>query len=173
MNDPRYPIGKPDLTGKLDPAARAAAIGRIAALPHRLHEAVRGLDQEQLDTPYRTGGWTVRQVVNHIGDSHVNAYVRHKLTLTEDTPPIRAYDEKGWAELPDGKGAIGPTLLLLQALHDRWTHCLRETPAAAFARRCVHSERGEMTLDDLVALYAWHGDHHVAHVTQLRLAKGW
>lgn len=173
MNDPRYPIGKPVLPGEFAPADRAAAIARIAALPHRLHEAVRGLDQAQLDTPYRSGGWTVRQVVHHIGDSHVNAYVRHKLTVTEELPPIRAYDENRWAELPDAIGPIGSTLLLVQALHDRWTHCLRELPAKAFVRCCVHSERGPMTLDDLVALYAWHGEHHVAHVTTLRAAKGW
>ena len=174
MSDPRYPIGKIQLPVSLTPATRAAAIATIAGIPHHLHDAVRGLDQAQLDTPYRAGGWTLRQVVHHIGDSHVNAYVRHKLTITEKTPPpIKAYDENEWARLADANGPIGSTLLLVQALHDRWVHCLRSLPESAFARTCVHSERGSMTLDDLVALYAWHGAHHVAHITSLRRSKGW
>lgn len=174
MTDPRYPIGKIELPGKLSPAARATAIGTIAAVPNLLYDAVRGLDQAQLDTPYRDGGWSVRQVVHHIADSHINAYVRHKLTMTEKTPPpIKAYDENEWAKLADGNGPIGNSLLLVQALHDRWATCLRSLPESTFARTCVHSERGAMTLDDLVALYAWHGAHHVAHITALRQAKGW
>ena len=172
--DPRYPIGKIELPARLDAAARAAAIGKIAGVPNNLYDAVRGLDAQQLDTPYRAGGWTVRQVVHHIADSHLNAYARHKLTLTEKTPPpIKAYDENAWAQLPDANGPIGPSLLLVQALHDRWAHCLRSVPASEFARTCVHSERGAMTLDDLVAIYAWHGAHHVAHITTLRSTKGW
>ncbi len=173
MTDPRYPIGKQELTGSLTAAARATAIGRLAATPNALYEAVRGLDQAQLDTPYRAGGWTVRQVVHHIADSHINAYVRHKLTITEKDPPVKAYDENEWAKLADAQGPIGPSLLLVQAIHDRWVHCLRSVPEHAFARACVHSENGKMTLDDLTALYAWHGAHHIAHITQLRLAKGW
>lgn len=173
MNDPRYPIGNVELTGSLTAAARTAAIGRMAAMPNKLYEAVSRLDEAQLDTPYRTGGWSVRQVVHHIADSHVNAYVRHKLTITEKEPPIKAYDENEWSKLADANGPIGPSLLLVQAMHERWVHCLRTQPESAFARTCVHSERGKMTLDDLVALYAWHGDHHVAHITQLRRAKGW
>ena len=174
MSDPRYPIGKIELPGALTPAARAQAIATIAGTPHALHDVVRGLDQAQLDTPYRDGGWTLRQVVHHIADSHVNAYVRHKLTITEKTPPpIKAYDENEWARLADANGPIGTSLLLVQAIHERWVHCLRTLPAAAFAKTCVHSERGAMTLDDLVALYAWHGSHHVAHIAQLRRSKGW
>lgn len=174
MTDPRYPIGKIELPVALTPATRAAAIATIAAIPHQLHDAVRGLDQGQLDTPYRPGGWTLRQVVHHIGDSHVNAYVRCKLTITEASPPpIKAYDENEWAKLDDANGPIGATLLLVQAIHDRWVHCLRTLPVAAFARTCVHSERGSMTLDDLVALYAWHGAHHIAHLTTSRRSKGW
>ncbi|MBX3464512.1 MAG: putative metal-dependent hydrolase [Planctomycetes bacterium] len=173
MSDPRYPIGRIELPGALDGAKRAAAIAAIAALPNDLYDAVRGLDAAQLDTRYRSGGWTVRQVVHHLADSHVNAYVRCKLTLTELEPPVRAYDENEWARLADANGPIGPSLLLVQALHDRWVHCLRSLPVAAFARTCLHSERGRMTLDDLVALYAWHGSHHVAHITALRRAKGW
>ncbi len=173
MNDPRYPIGKIELTGALTPAARATAIATIARIPDLLHDAVRGLDQTQLDVPYRAGGWSLRQVVHHIADSHVNAYVRHKLTITEVDPPIKAYDENAWAQLVDAQGPIGNSLLLVQAIHDRWATCLRSLAPAAFARTCVHSERGKMTLDDLVALYAWHGAHHVAHITSLRRAKGW
>ena len=172
--DPRYPIGTIELPGKLDAAARAVAISRIAAVPNALYDAVRGLDQDQLDTPYRTGGWTLRQVVHHIADSHMNAYVRHKLTITEKAPPpIKAYDENAWAQLPDANGPIGASLLLVQSVHDRWVHCLRSLPPDAFTRTCIHSERGVMTLDDLVATYAWHGAHHVAHIAQLRLARAW
>jgi uncharacterized damage-inducible protein DinB len=174
MTDPRYPIGKIELPVSLTPATRAEAIATIASIPHRLHDAVRGLDQAQLDTPYRDGGWTLRQVVHHIADSHVNAYVRHKLTITEATPPpIKAYDENAWAKLADAAAPIGSSLLLVQAIHDRWTHCLRSLPEATFAKTCVHSDRGSMSLDDLVALYAWHGAHHVAHITELRRRRGW
>lgn len=173
MNDPRYPIGTIDLPVALTPASRAAAIATIARLPDQLHDAVRGLDQTQLATPYRAGGWSLRQVVHHIADSHVNAYVRHKMTITELDPPIKAYDENAWAQLVDANGPVGNSLLLVQAIHDRWATCLRSLPAAAFARTCVHSERGKMTLDDLVALYAWHGAHHTAHITSLRRAQSW
>lgn len=173
MTDPRYPIGKITLPVTLTAATRAAAIARIAALPGHLQDAVRGLDERQLDTPYRDGGWTLRQVVHHVADSHVNAYVRHKLALTETNPPVKAYDENEWAKLADANGPIGVSLALVTALHERWVHCLRAVPTAAFARTCMHSERGAMSVDDLVALYAWHGDHHVAHITTLRRAKGW
>lgn len=173
MTDPRYPIGKIELPAVLTAATRTAAIGRIAALPGNLLAAVRGLDEGRLDTPYRDGGWTLRQVVHHLADSHVNAYVRHKLTITEVDPPVKAYDENAWAQLADANGQIGVSLAIVQAIHERWVHCLRTVPTAAFARTCVHSERGKMTLDDLVALYAWHGDHHTAHITMLRAAKGW
>ncbi|MEO6597828.1 MAG: YfiT family bacillithiol transferase [Planctomycetota bacterium] len=173
MTDPRYPIGKCTLTGSLTTEQRAAAIARLAAVPNELHEAVRGLSQEQLDAPYRPGSWSLRQVVHHIADSHVNAYVRHKLTITEQNPPIKAYDENQWAQLASANGPIGSSLLLVQSIHDRWTHCLRTLPEKAFARTCVHSESGPMTLDDLTALYAWHGSHHVAQVNTLRRSKGW
>jgi uncharacterized damage-inducible protein DinB len=173
VSDPRYPIGKVELKGKLTPEARAVAIAAIGRLPDQLHDAVRGLDQQQLDTKYRDGGWTLRQVVHHIADSHVNAYVRCKLALTESEPPVRAYDENEWAKLADANGPIGNSLLLVQAIHDRWATCLRALPAAAFARTCVHSERGKMALDDLAALYAWHGAHQTAQITTLRRTKKW
>lgn len=171
--DPRYPIGTLQLPARLDDATRAAAIARIGALPTALHEAVRGLDAVQLDTPYRAGGWTLRQVVHHLADSHVNAYVRHKLVATENDPPLKAYDEGAWALLPDAQGAIGGSLLIVTALHERWSTFLRSLPAAAFARCGVHSDRGRMTLDDLVAMYDWHGRHHVAHIAMLRSQRGW
>lgn len=173
MNDPRYPIGKLELPKTLTTAQRQTAFSRMAALPNSLYDAVRGLSAEQLDTPYRDGGWALRQVVHHLADSHVNAYVRHKLTLTEVNPPVKAYDENEWAKLADANGPIGVSLLLVQSIHDRWVHCLRTVPESAFARICTHSDRGVLTLDDLVAMYAWHGDHHVAHITQLRRAQGW
>ena len=171
--DVRYPIGDARLPARFDAAARAAAIAQIGALPSQLHDAVRGLGPMQLDTPYRDGGWTVRQVVHHIADSHLNAYVRHKLVATEQAPPLKAYDENAWAALADAQGAIGGSLLLIEALHARWVAFLRALPEAAFARTGVHDERGPMTLDDLVALYAWHGRHHVAHITSLRSQRGW
>lgn len=171
--DPRYPIGPLTMPGTLTPQARAAAIATIAAVPERLSAVVRGLDQQQLDTPYRDGGWTVRQVVHHLADSHVNAYVRCKLVVTEAEPPVKGYAQAEWAQLPDANGPIGPSLLILSAVHERWVHCLRSLPPEAFARVCVHSERGRMTLDDLVATYAWHGPHHVAHISGLRTARIW
>ncbi|MCB9884300.1 MAG: putative metal-dependent hydrolase [Planctomycetes bacterium] len=173
MSDPRYPIGKVQLTGALSVGDRADAIRRIAALPDALHAAVRGLDATQLATPYRAGGWTLRQVVHHIADSHVNSYVRHKLTITEANPPIKNYDENAWASLADANGPIGGSLLLITAIHDRWAQCLRSLAPKDFARTCEHSVAGPMTLDDLVALYAWHGEHHVAHITTFRRSRGW
>lgn len=173
MDDPRYPIGKLELTGPLAPDERARKIERIAAVPAALHAAVRGLTPAQLDTPYRDGGWTVRQVVHHVADSHVNAYVRCKLTLTEEAPPAKGYDENAWAALADVRLPIEPSLALLTPLHERLVVALRAAPAAAFARTCLHSEKGRLTLDDLVATYAWHGHHHVAHITTLRKKKGW
>jgi hypothetical protein len=173
MTDPRYPIGKLELKGPLAPADRAKAIDKIAAVPSAMRDAVRGLGDAQLDTPYREGGWTVRQVVHHVADSHVNAYVRCKLTLTEESPPAKGYDENAWSKLPDVALPIEPSLALIDAIHLRLVACLRAAPAAAFARACLHSEKGRLTLDDLLTTYAWHGPHHIAHITTLRRAKGW
>ncbi len=173
MIDLRYPIGKLELKGPLPAEERKRLIDRIAAVPGAMRAAVRGLSAVQLDTPYREGGWTVRQVVHHVADSHVNAYVRCKLTLTEENPPVKGYDENAWAKLADVKLPIEPSLVLLEPLHLRLVAALNAAPAAAFARTCLHSEKGKLTLDDLVATYAWHGHHHVAHVTTLRKNKGW
>ncbi len=173
MNDPRYPIGKPELPAQLDDDKRDDLIEAISELPTVLRAAVRGLNNAQLDTPYREGGWTVRQVVHHVADSHINSYVRFKLAMTEDKPPIKGYDENEWAKLSDNRMPPEVSLQLLEALHTRWADMLRSMKPADFQRKLVHSERGELTLDSMVSLYAWHGRHHTAHITQLRKAKGW
>ena len=172
--DPRYPIGRFVRPETIDDDQRREAIARIAALPSQLREAVAGLTGAQLDTPYREGGWTVRQVVHHVPDSHLNAYVRTKLALTEDVPTIKPYEEQAWAELPDTANTpVEVTLAMLDALHSRWVTLLQGMPKEAFARRWRHPASGEHTIDQLLALYAWHGAHHVAHVTRLRARQGW
>lgn len=173
MTDLSYPIGRWQRERSLDPQQRAARIGEIAAAPAALRRAVAGLEPEQLDTPYRPAGWTVRQVVHHVPDSHLNAYVRLRLALTEDNPTIRPYDEKLWAQLPDARAEPEVSLLLLDALHRRWVLLLEALPPADFARPLHHLEMGDLTVDELLSLYAWHGRHHVAHVTALRERKGW
>jgi uncharacterized damage-inducible protein DinB len=172
--DLRYPIGNYEPRPSLTPAERETAIAQIAATPKRLRDAVAGLSQQQFDTPYRPGGWTIRQVVHHVPDSHLNSYVRFKLALTENEPTIRPYDEALWAELADSRETpVEVSLSLLEALHFRWDVLLRSLRAGNFARRLRHPERGAMTLDDMVGLYAWHGRHHVAHITSLREREGW
>jgi uncharacterized damage-inducible protein DinB len=170
----RYPIGRFEKPGALDEAGRRQRMREIEAAPERLRAAIAGLTAEQLDTPYRDGGWTVRQVVHHLPDSHVNAYVRMKLALTEEAPAIKPYDEARWAELSDSRTTpVETSLAMLEALHDRWMHLLRGMSAAAFARQVRHPEMGAMTVDDLLTMYAWHGRHHVAQVRALRQRKGW
>ena len=135
---------------------------------------MHGLNNSQIDTPYRPEGWTVRQLVHHLADSHLNAYVRHRLALTENNPTIKPYDENLWAELSDAKSApIESSLQLLEAMHERWAALLKSMPAADFSRTLNHPERGPMSLDQMIELYAWHGKHHVAHVTDLRKREGW
>ncbi len=170
MTDPRYPVGKYERRDVLTPDERAAMIEQIAATPRKLREAVAGLTPQQLETPYREGGWTLRQVVHHIPDSHMNSYVRFKLALTETTPTIRPYDEALWAELPDSVDTPPETSMqLLESLHDRWVRLLRSMSADDFQRTLKHPEHdGVMSLDAMVALYAWHGRHHVAHITSTR-----
>jgi uncharacterized damage-inducible protein DinB len=172
-NDPRYPIGRFSKPGRLEPRRREECIDEIAYAPRALSDAVDGLSREQLDTPYREGGWTVRQVVHHVADSHMNAFVRLRLALTEDNPTIRPYDQDAWSRMPDMGADVGLSLSLLDALHARWLIVLRAMDAAAFARTLLHPESGPMTLDDLLALYAWHGRHHTAHVIALRARCGW
>jgi uncharacterized damage-inducible protein DinB len=174
MSDLRYPVGKFTSKPTLTDAERSALIQQIAEAPAKLREAVKNLAQEQLDTPYRPGGWTVRQVVHHIPDSHLNSYIRFKLGVTEEQPTIKPYEEKLWAELVDGKSSpIEPSLTLLESLHHRWVLLLRSLSARDFARTINHPENGLMNLDRLLQLYAWHGRHHVAHITALRERMGW
>lgn len=172
--DLRYPIGKFEYPERAEASEVAQAIARIAAMPAALRRALHGLSPAQLDTPYRPGGWTVRQVAHHVPDSHVNAYVRTKLALTEDNPVIRPYDEQEWARLPDTAATpVDTSLALLDALHARWTDLLRSCDGTAFNRPLRHPDIGQLTLGLLVLQYGWHGDHHVAHITALREREGW
>ena len=172
--DLRYPIGRAELPPTLSPAQRADSIDAIAAAPARLRAAVRDLTDAQLDTPYRPGGWTVRQVVHHVPDSHANAYIRFKLALTEESPLIKPYDEAAWARLADSSTTpIATSLVMLEMLHDRWVRLLRAMSPADFSRTLQHPERGTLTLDQNLAMYAWHGRHHVAHILSLAERNGW
>ncbi len=175
MEDPRYPIGRFRYSAKLDPESRARCIAEIAAAPGHLRAAVADLMPTQLDTRYREGGWTVRQVVHHVPDSHLNAYTRFKLALTEDEPTIKPYDEARWAELADVRAApVETSLTLLECLHRRWVLLLRELTAADLSRRFKHPEQGRsIELDEVLAMYAWHGRHHVAQIASLRDRMGW
>ncbi len=169
----RYPIGpfRPAEAG--GPEARAQQIETLRRLPERLRAAVAGLSDAQLDTPYRAGGWTVRQVVHHLADSHANSYIRFKLALTEDWPTIKPYDESAWARLPDSKLPVEGSLLFLDAQHARWVGLLGTMSEADFSRGMVHPERGRSDLGTTLAIYAWHSLHHVAHITRLRERMGW
>lgn len=172
--DPRYPIGKFEMPAQVTPALRQDAIQKIADTPAKIRAAVAGLSQSQLDTPYREGGWTVRQVVHHVPDSHMNAYVRLKLALTEDTPTIKPYAEDKWARLADTASApIATSLALLETLHERFVIVLRSLSDSDFSRKLIHPDHGERDLNWLVFLYAWHGLHHTAHITELRKKNGW
>jgi uncharacterized damage-inducible protein DinB len=174
-DDLRYPVGEFVFSGPSDPRARRDGIARLAAAPALLRSAVAGLSDSQLDTPYRTGGWTVRQVVHHVPDSHVNGYTRFKLALTERGPAIKPYQEARWAELPDGRTApVALSLDLLEALHRRWVLTLEGLAADDWSRTYFHPDQErEITLDEGLALYAWHGEHHAAHITTLRRRMGW
>ncbi|MGZ8414183.1 MAG: YfiT family bacillithiol transferase [Gemmatirosa sp.] len=171
-DDARYPIGHWS-TPDADPATLAALVDDIAHAPAALRAAVTGLDVAQLDTPYREGGWTVRQVVHHVADSHMNAYVRVKKALTEPGTPIAAYDEARWAELPDSRLEPEVSLQLIDALHARWTTLLRALAPADWEKTYAHPEMGQVTLRTALGIYAWHGRHHTAHITGLRERNGW
>jgi DinB superfamily len=173
MTSLAYPIGQFDLTRPFTEADRAAAVSDIAALPARFRAAVAGLTEAQLDTPYRPGGWTVRQVAHHVPDSHLNAYTRFKLALTENEPLIKTYEEAQWAELPDSTLPVEPSLALLENLHLRWTYLLEHLTDAQWQRTLRHPALGLVKLHPYVGLYAWHGRHHLAHVEQLRTREGW
>lgn len=174
MSDPRYPIGRFQFDADRAPELRAQWIEDLAQAPALLRQAVAGLNDRQLDTPYREGGWTVRQVVHHVADSHLNAYVRLRLALTEERPVIKPYSEKAWAELSDARTApVDSSLALVEGLHQRWVALLRSLRPDDFARTFQHPETGEQSLDRLVAFYAWHGKHHSAHIRSLRERMGW
>ncbi len=172
--DLRYPVGQFSFTGTISAAERASLIDQIAATPEQMRAAVHGLDDEQLDTPYRPGGWTVRQVVHHVPESHLNSYIRFKLAITEDEPTIKPYFEDRWAELQDALSSpVEPSLNLLEALHQRWVWFLRSLRNEDFDRTFQHPEQGVVSLNKNVALYAWHGRHHVAHITALHDRNAW
>jgi hypothetical protein len=173
--DLRYPIGPfRTETKALPEETRKQLIAQIAQAPAKLREALGGLSAEQLDTPYRPGGWTVRQVAHHVPDSHINAYVRFKLALTEEEPTIKTYEQAEWAKLADARETrVEVSLDLLEALHHRWVLLLRSLSEQEFARGARHPEWGRISVDWLVAQYAWHGRHHVAHITSLRDRMGW
>ncbi|HLH05991.1 MAG TPA: bacillithiol transferase BstA [Terriglobales bacterium] len=172
--DLRYPIGKFHFDGPLTKEQREQFIEEIAHTPAKLRAAVAGLTSEQLNTPYRPGGWTVRQLIHHLPDSHMNSYVRFRLALTEEQPTIKPYDEARWAELVDAKSAPREmSLTLLDALHRRWVILLNGMTPADYQRTLVHPQQGQINLEKMLAIYAWHGRHHVAHITALKERMGW
>lgn len=172
--DLRYPIGRFQIPPQVSATHRNEWIGTIESLPVELSAALSGLGDEELSTPYRHGGWTVRQLVHHLADSHINAYVRMRLALTEETPVIKTYQEAKWAELPDAQSEDpAVSLQLLEALHRRWTFLLEKMTGEQFARKYRHPEFGEMDMAVVLALYAWHCRHHLAHVASLRKRSGW
>lgn len=175
MDDPSFPIGRFESLGRpLTAQERAARIAAIEAHPANMRAAVAGLDDAQLDTPYRDGGWTVRQVVHHVVDSHVNSYIRFKLAVTEDAPAVVTYEQSAWAELPDAKSApVETSLAILDALHPRWVSFLRACGPEDFARTVRHPELGTVSVDFLLEMYGWHCPHHEAHITRLRDRMGW
>ena len=172
--DLSYPIGRFDFKQVVEPARYPALIEEIAATPGLFRDAVRGLDEAQLDTPYRPGGWTVRQTVHHVADSHMNSFIRFRLALTEDEPAIKPYNQAAWAELADShSGPVEWSLNLIESLHSRWVVLLKAMSNEGFSRTLRHPELGLVRLDTNMALYAWHGRHHAAHITGLRERNGW
>ncbi len=174
--DARYPIGRfrgPDASAPLPAGERNSAIATIAELPEQMRNAVEDLGEWEINSPYREGGWTVRQLVHHVADSHMNAFVRIRLALTEDWPLVNNYDQDAWAALHDSMAPVEWSLELMESLHARWVMLLQSLSDAQFQRGFKHAERGPMTIEFATLLYAWHGRHHVAHITHLRSAKGW
>jgi uncharacterized damage-inducible protein DinB len=173
LDDFRYPIGRFTPPTSSEPAVRSEQISSLRLLSSKLQAAVSGLSHSQLDTPYREGGWTVRQLVHHIADSHINAYVRTKLALTEDWPIIKTYDEAAWARLRDSNLPIDGSLAMISALHERWVALLESLSEADFYCGYNHPELGRQELTRVLALYAWHSRHHTAHITNLRKRMSW
>jgi hypothetical protein len=173
LDDLRYPIGRFSAAATSLPGIRAAYIQTLRELPKRLRAAVAGLNDAQLDTPYREGGWTVRQVVHHVADSHMMAYTRCKLALTEDWPTINPYNEAAWANLPDSRLPIDVSLALIEALHTRWVALIEALSEEDLRKGYNHPERGREMLVKMLAMYDWHSRHHTAHITSLRARQGW
>lgn len=172
MEAPKYPVGPAEAEETMDAARRAELISQIEQAPVFLLQALAGLNEEQLNTVYKN--WTIRQIANHLADSHVNSYIRFRWTLTEDKPTIKAYNETLWSELPDAKaGGMEPTLLLLAGIHQRWVRLLRAMTEEQFARAFVHPDGRTITLTRALGIYAWHGRHHVGQILWLREQKGW
>ena len=173
LEDLRFPIGRFRSPASSVAGVRAAQIETLRLLPERLRAAVSGLDDAQLDTPYREGGWTVRQLVHHIADSHANAYIRCKLALTQDWPTIKRYDAAGWAKLADSRLPIEPSLALVDALHGRWVALFESLSEEDFQKGYEHPQQGRQTVAKALAIYDWHSRHHTAHITNLRARQGW
>jgi uncharacterized damage-inducible protein DinB len=171
--DPMYPVGRFAPPATITPDERTGAIATLAELPEQLRNAVDGLSFAQLSTPYREGGWTVRQVVHHVADSHMNAFIRVKLALTEDWPTIKPYDEAAWAKLHDVAAPVEWSLELIESLHARWVMLLQSLNEEQWQRGFNHPENGPMTVETVTLLYAWHSSHHVAHITHLRAKENW
>jgi len=173
LEDLRFPTGRFSTPSSSLPEVRAAHIQTLRLLPERLRAAVSGLTDQQIDTPYRAGGWTVRQVVHHLADSHANAHMRFKLALTEDCPTIKPYDEVVWANLADSRLPVDVSLVLVEALHIRWVSLLESLSDEDFQKGYVHPAMGRQNLANVLALYDWHSRHHTAHITSLRSRQGW
>ncbi len=173
VEDPRFPIGKFSPPAANTAEVRSQHIANLRQLPAHLRQAISGLNDAQLDTPYRDGGWTVRQTVHHLADSHIMSFSRFKLALTSDWPTISAYDENAWANLPDSRLPLESSLQILEGLHTRWVALLESMSDDDFNKGIVHPERGRMNLATALAIYSWHSLHHTAHITRLRERMGW
>jgi hypothetical protein len=171
--DVRYPVGKFTAPATISLVDRSHAVEILAELPSLLREALRGLDSDQKNTPYREDGWTVRQVVHHLADSHMTAFHRVRRALTEENPMVAGYDEKAFAMLPDVVAPTEWSLELIESLHARWVMMLQGLEDAQWKRTYNHAERGTSTIEQATVLYAWHSRHHLAHITHLRTAQGW
>ena len=171
--DVRYPIGSFQYDGEMDMEVVNKWVKEIEELPRMLQDAVKDLDEEQLDTPYRLDGWTIRQVIHHLADSHMHAYIRLKLALTEESPVVKTYDETKWAEMADYQFPVEGSLLLLKGLHKRWAELLRTLSQSEMEKTFTHPELGVVLIYKNIGMYAWHGKHHLAHITSLLEQKGW
>jgi hypothetical protein len=173
LEELKYPVGGFTPPESYSDSDRAQRIQVITDLPKNFLAAAKGLSDAQLDTPYRPEGWTVRQLIHHVADSHMNAFIRFKLALTENVPTVKPYNEKLWADLADAKLPVEPSLRIIEDVHTRWVAVLKSMKASDFAKQLVHPERGQISLDWMLALYTWHSKHHTAHIAKLRERNGW